>query len=387
MQSIPSQSVCIPEDDLPGILTKTERMLRTGQLTLGNFGAAFEAEFALAHGAKDAVAVSSGSAALEIILMALNGNLPSESSLDGFEVLVPTNTFFATAAAVVRAGGTPVLVDMDPLTLAPGLAHLKARHSGQTVGIIMVHIGGLISPEMPAIRQWCDAEGLFLVEDAAHAHGSTMNGKKAGSFSHAAAFSFYPTKVMTSCEGGMIVSENPDLLERARRYRDQGKQSFLTNLHTVFGSNWRLTEFNAIVGSSQLARLKEFIRLRQAIAMVYDEGLSSITHIMPIGLPEECQGNYYKYIALAPPTLDRAAAKRKLRDQYGVILSGEVYEIPLHMQPAIQNARFALWGDVKFPMADSFCKHHICLPMSNGMTLSQAAVVVEALAAVYGRQS
>lgn len=375
MDKIPSQAVYIPPEDIPDILLRTHHMLEAGHLTLGGFGASFETEFAKYIGVKDAVAVNSGSAALEIILLARG---------IGGHVLVPTNTFFATAAAVIRAGATAVLVEIDPMDLAPSLEQLKAARTPETEAVIMVHIGGMISPEMPAIRQWCDQQNLTLIEDAAHAHGSSLNGKKAGTFGHAAAFSFYPTKVMTSGEGGMILAEDGDLLERARRYRDQGKISFNSNRHTFLGSNWRMPEFSAILGLSQLKRLDEFIEQRTGVARVYDNFLKSITRLLAIEPSEECRSNYYKYVAITPPTLSRDEAKRQLRENFGVILSGEVYELPLHKQPGLyEGGRLIASGP--YPMAESFCKHHVCLPMTNTMTQAEALVVVDVLAEVYGR--
>src|SRR5205814_1065807 len=129
-------------------------------------------------------------------------------------------------------------------------------------GVVLVHIGGLVTPDIDAIQALCRARGLWVVEDAAHAQGSSHGGRQAGSFGTAASFSFYPTKVMTSGEGGMIVTDDDRIAEEARIYRDQGKAGFLTNFHTRLGNNWRMSEVHAVIGLSQLARLDEFIAHR-----------------------------------------------------------------------------------------------------------------------------
>ena len=124
----------------------------------------------------------------------------------GREVVVPANTFFATAAAVLHAGATPRFADVDRDSLALSVQTVEAALTPETAGVVLVHIGGLVTPDVDAIRELCDRRGLFLVEDAAHAHGSSLGGRSAGTFGVAGTFSFYPTKVITSGEGGMIVT-------------------------------------------------------------------------------------------------------------------------------------------------------------------------------------
>ena len=221
---IPPARVHFPEEDRRAILQQIDEALATGQLTLGQHGKAFEAEFARAAGTRYAVAVNSGTSSLEIPLRIFDVRYCT--------VLVPTNTFFATPAAVIHAGGKPRFVDADPATFAITLDQIKARLLEDTAGVIVVHIAGLVTPEMPAIREFCKERGLFLLEDAAHAQGCSVNGRPAGTFGDAASFSFYPTKVMTSAEGGMIVTDDERIYREALVYRDQGKGDFHANFHT-----------------------------------------------------------------------------------------------------------------------------------------------------------
>src|SRR5260221_8817240 len=205
---VPPARVFFPAEDRAEILARIDQALTTGQLTLGPIGRELEAAFAKRHSTQHAVAVSSGTSALEIILRCLE--------VEGREVIVPSNTFFATAAAAVHAGARVVFVDCDPETMAFDLADVESRMGPDTAAVIAVHIGGLISPAVPALAQLCRDRGVHLVEDAAHAHGSALGGKSAGTFGVAAAFSFYPTKVMAGGEGGMIVTDDDSIATQAR---------------------------------------------------------------------------------------------------------------------------------------------------------------------------
>ena len=167
-----------------------------------------------------ALAVSSGTDALEAILRGL--------SVSGRKVLVPTNTFAATAFAVIRAGGQPVLVDMDPRTLAPSPGQVELaldQDAGDIAAFVLVHIGGFIGDATKELADLCGSRGVALVEDAAHAHGSLYQGDAPGTWSAGAAYSFFATKVMTSAEGGMVVTNREDIASSVRSYRDQGQRS------------------------------------------------------------------------------------------------------------------------------------------------------------------
>ena len=368
---IPPAKVYFPEEDRKVILQQIDEALVTGQLTLGKHVKAFEECFARKVGARYAVAVNSGTSALEIPLRVFD--------VRGKTVLVPTNTFFATPAAVIHAGGKPRFVDTDPATLAISLDEIKRRITKDTKGVIVVHIAGVVTPEMPAIQDFCWERSLFLLEDAAHAHGSALDGRAAGTFGDAASFSFYPTKVMTGGEGGMIVTNNQSVYEEALIYRDQGKADFLTNAHTRLGYNWRMSEPHAIIAHSQLNRLEEFIAARNRIARVYDDGLRGMPGITRLSLPPGCRSNYYKYITLLDVGIVRTALKKLMREQYGVGLSGEVYEAPCHLQPV-----FAEYRDGEFPTAEDVCRRHVCLPVYATMTDEDARYVLASLDAALG---
>lgn len=368
-EPIPPARVDFTAEDRMWIAERIQEVLESGRLTLGRYGQAFEEAFAELCGARYAIAVNSGTAALEIILRAIG--------VAGTDVLVPANTFFATAAAIVNAGGRPLLMDTDPDTLGTSPEEVEGRLTPATSAVVVVHIGGLVSPQMPAIRAFCDRRGVHLVEDAAHAHGARFGRHHAGTFGIAGAFSFYPTKVMTSAEGGMIVTDDPKIDAEARIYRDQGKASFTQNAHVRLGYNWRMSEPHAIIGLRHLQRLPEMLAARRRIATLYDEHLTGVAGLRLLPLPAECKPNYYKYIAYLDDAFDRSAVKRRLRDEHAVSLSGEVYELPLHRNPV-----FAALDPGDLSNAERICARHICLPVFASMTDAQVERVASALATV-----
>jgi perosamine synthetase len=294
--------------------------------------------------------------------------------VEGKDVLVPTNTFFATAAAVIHAGGRPALVDMDPESFGIRPEDAEKCLTPKTAGLIVVHIGGIVSRRIRDLQEFAQKKGIWLIEDAAHAHGSSYDGVKAGSFGIASAFSFYPTKVMTSAEGGMIVTNNDAIAEEARIYRDQGKASFTQNAHIRMGYNWRMSEPHAIIGLRHLERLPEMISDRQKIAGIYDQGLKGLPHLSPVEVPPGGVCNYYKYIVLLKDKRDRKTLKGELRDRYRVSLSGEVYEEPLHKQPV-----FKPYVSGPLAVSEDYCARHICPPIFSGMKEEEALQVLRAL--------
>jgi perosamine synthetase len=371
MIAIPAAKIQFLPEDRAWIAERIEEVLTTGQLTLGRYGIQFEEKFAQFCGCRHGITVSSGTSALEIILRAL--------CVEGKDVLVPTNTFFATAAAVVHAGGRPILVDMDPESFAIRAYDVQKCFTPKTAGVIVVHIGGIISRGIWELQELCQKKGIWLVEDAAHAHGSSCEGVKAGAFGIASAFSFYPTKVMTSAEGGMIVTNNDKIAEEARIYRDQGKASFAQNAHTRMGYNWRMSEPHAIIGLKHLERLPSMISDRQKMAMVYDHGLKGFQNLWPLKILPGQACNYYKYITILKDKGDRKALKALLRDRYGISLSGEVYEEPLHKQPV-----FKQYNSGSLTVSEDYCARHICLPIFSGMKENEAHWVLRALEEVIG---
>jgi dTDP-4-amino-4,6-dideoxygalactose transaminase len=363
---IPPARVVFSEEDRAEILSYVDDALQSGSLTLGPRTAELEAAFAARHQSAHAVAVSSGTAALEIALRIIG--------VEGREVVLPANTFFATAAAVLHAGGIPRFADVAADTLALSTETTAAAITDATAGVILVHIGGLVSPEVEAIRELCAQRGLFLLEDAAHAHGASHDGRAAGTFGVAGCFSFYPTKVITSGEGGIIVTGDEGIRDEARIYRDQGKAGFVGGAHVRLGSAWRMSELHAAVGLVHLRRLDEFIAVRRRIAARYDAALADVDEITPL-VPARGSGHcYYKYPALLAPGIDRDALKKRLAEEHGVGMSGEVYARPLHLEPVFQSVAHS-----PLSVSEDVCARHVCLPVHSDMSDDEADLVIEAI--------
>jgi dTDP-4-amino-4,6-dideoxygalactose transaminase len=364
--------VVFTESDRAEIASAITDILTSGALTLGPYTKAFEDAFASAHQARasQAVATSSGTAALEILLRGLK--------VAGRDVIVPANTFYATAAAVIGAGARPVFADIDAATFALSQETVAAALTPDTAAVVLVHIGGLITPEVDKIKELCQDHGTDLVEDAAHAHGARYDGRFAGSFSTGAAFSFYPTKVVTCGEGGMIITASPELADEARIYRDQGKGSFGANHHIRHGYAWRMSELSAATGLTHLRRMNESIARRREVAARYDAGLAGVPALRPLREPPGCVSNFYKYIAVLDHGIDRAWFREQLAARHDVRLSGEVYDLPLHLQPILR--RYA--PGQSLPVAEDVCSRHVCFPVHSDMRDDEVDEVLTAVTEV-----
>lgn len=369
---IPAAAIHFPKEDVDLILEEAEAILNSGALTLGKWGRGFEDEFAQYVGMPYAVATNSGTSSLELPLRVFKYQDDPD-----MEVICPNNTFFATASAIIRAGFKLRICDVDKRNLCASLRDIKNAVTPNTVGVVLVHIGGIVAPDVKEIKQFCEDNQLFLIEDAAHAHGASFDGVLAGSFGDASSFSFFPTKVMTSGEGGMALFKSEAHRNEALIYRDQGKAGGAINFHTRLGYNWRMSELHAVVGLTQLRRLNEFIAARTKIAKQYDQMLTDkpISGLYPLRVPWGVTSNYYKYVVNIDSSVNRAELKAKLKE-LGVSLSGEVYEFPLSEQPIFKSY---IQKDQWFPGSKYGCDNHICLPISAKMTEDMATYVVESL--------
>lgn len=365
MKEISSTKYYFPPKSIDFIIEKYRELLRTGSfLTLGKYCEEFEKEFASYIGSKYAVAVNSGTAALEIIFRKLN--------VDGFDVIVSTNTFAATVFAIIRAGGRPIFADCSSdLTIDPN--DVKKRLTDKTKVAVTVHVGGMVSPNTYDLMDLCERENIFLVEDAAHAHGSAFDNKKAGTFGVAGAFSFFPTKVMTTGEGGMIVTNESTIYEEARLLRDQAKIQN-ENFHEKMGYNWRMTELQAIMGLAQLDNLEEFISKRTEIAKIYDRELQEAKHISLLRVPKRVRHNYYKYVVFLPKVVNHEPLQRKLKSEFGISLGGYVYKVPCHLQPVFKS-----YAQSSLPNSEDLCNRHLCPPIHVQMTSDDAVYVAQSL--------
>jgi perosamine synthetase len=369
MRAIPPFRYSFTDADADFVAREVAALLRDRELlTMGRHGRTLEEEFRAYTGTRHAAAVASGTAALELILRAVD--------VAGAEVIVPTNTFGATPVAVLRAGGTPVFADcLDDLSIDP--EDVRRRLSPRVRAVVTVHIGGLISPGTLELQRVCAEHGVALVEDAAHAAGASLGGVKAGGFGVGAAFSFFSTKVMTSGEGGMVATNDDRVHDTALLLRDHAKDP--DGAMDVVGYNWRLTEMQALLALAQLRRLDEMIAGRARVARAYDEALAGCgsAHVAPV--PEGAVHNRYKYVVF----LSRhspAEVRERLAREHGVALGGTVYAIPCHRQPA-----FAPYADARYPAAERLCGAHLCPPIYPDLSDDDACYAARSLRAVLDR--
>ena len=371
--NIPILRIPYTKDDISFVKNRIEETLRNGMLTLGKNVQEFEKRFAEFIGTDYAVGVNSGTSSLEIFLRAID--------VSNYSVIVPTNTFMATPTSVIHASGKIVFTDIcrDDLCMNPDDLQEKIRKD--TKAVILVHIGGIITSRLKEIQDICNDHNLLLLEDAAHAHGSSINGKMAGDLGNAGSFSFYPTKVITCGEGGMLTTNDKEIYKKALILRDHGKADHRFNKHTEFGYNWRLSEIHAILGLEQMNKIDWILSERRRIAKSYDEKLKNVSGIKLIKIPKNINSSYYKYIVYLEDDLERDYIKTNLKNNYGISLTGEVYADPCHSQPVFQKYPEMMLNKPtdKFPEADYVCKNHVCLPLYPGLKESEINYVVESL--------
>ena len=308
--------------------------------------------------------MNSGTSALEIPLRYFG--------LKGREVIVPTNTFVATPNTVLFAGGKPVFADIRKDSLCIDPEDVKRKVSKKTAGIIVVHVAGLVCPQMEELVEMCKEKGLFLLEDAAHAHGALFDGKKAGALADAGAFSFYPTKVMTSGEGGMITTDDSKLAETALMMRTHGQNA--RREMVMLGHNWRMSEMAAVVGKHQLESLEKFVVKRNEIARLYEKCLRDVDGVELFRVPANIRHSYYKYPIKLNDEVDRDKLAAVLKDKYG-IETGNVYDPPCHLHPFYRENFGTGEGDL--PVSERVLRKVLCLPMHAGMTEEETCRVVD----------
>lgn len=354
-----------------------QKVLQSGRLSLGMFTEELEQKVAIVTNRRNAIAVSSGTAALEVMFRACieTGLLP-----EGAEILIPTNTFIATLFGALRAGLHVRFVDTGPDSLSSPAHSFKKQVTANTRAICAVHIGGSAASDIQELVPWAQSQGILFFEDAAQALGVSIHGKPAGSLGIAAAFSLFATKVATSGEGGIIVTDDDTVARKARLLRDYGKADAAHNFHVAEAYNWRMSEVQAAVGIVSVDSLKKRINMRSKLA----HRLTSLLHtareknkrnLVPVPVPGHVSPNWYKYICLLPPGSDRSVLKQAIAEQ-GIICAGEVFEVPLHLQPVVCDLGL---GKGVFPYAETLCKRHICLPLQEKMSEDNLSYMVEIL--------
>jgi dTDP-4-amino-4,6-dideoxygalactose transaminase len=370
---IPGARPYFPEEDLPGVLAEIGEVLRGGRLILGPKTRELEARCAQRIGTKHAIAVSSCTAALEIALR--------HAGVTGREVIVPTNTFVASANAVVAAGGKVVFADMDAEDYCVDVEDALGRIGPQTAAVIVVHIAGFVSKRIDKLVAACREQKIRVIEDCAHAHGTTFRGREAGSLGDVGCFSFYPTKVLTCGVGGLITTDDDSLAELARSLRHHGQGASLEEIVHA-GNDWMMDEVRAVLAAAQLRRLDGFLAQRRAVASLYDELLRGDARFTLPELHPELRPAFYKYPVLLPEDVDRNTLRKRVYDDHAIEI-GALYSPPCHLMPVFRHAFGS--GPGTLPKAERCLPRQICLPMHAKVSLDDARRSVEVVRAALDR--
>ena len=344
-----------------------DRVMQSGMLAQGPEVAAFEREFGehFVNG-RESVAVNSGTSGLHLGLLAAGVG-------PGDEVIVPSFTFAATGNTVALTGATPVFVDIEPthFTLSPEA--VRAAITPNTKGVMPVHLYGhpFLADEMRAI---CDEYGIMLFEDAAQAHGARWGDTPAGAIGDFAMFSLYPTKNMTSGEGGMVTCSTPELARQVRLLRNQGMETQYAN--EIVGFNNRMTDLHAAIGRVQLTKVDAWTETRKRNAATLTAGLTDVPGVVTPAVHEQAVHVYHQY-TIRVDAAERARIVTALKEEHQVG-SGVYYPIPNHRLPSL--AHFA--PELDLPETERAAAEVLSLPVHPSLTAEDLDRIVAGVSAV-----
>lgn len=319
----------------------------------------FEEAFAQFCGVKYGVACSNGTSALHLGLLSLGIK-------QGDEVIIPTFTMIATAYALIYIGAKPVLVDAEPRTWNMNVGQIESKLNNRTKAIIPVHIYGH-AVKMDTVWKIARVKKIAVFEDAAEAHGAEYKGKKAGSLGDAAAFSFYANKIITTGEGGMVVTDNKKVARNAGYFRNMAFQKKTRYLHKDIGYNYRLTNLQAAVGLAQTQRIKELISKKRRIARLYNERLRDIEGITTPIEESWAKNVYWMYGILVDEKAFGLSRDRIRESLYAQGIDTRAFFIPMHQQPVFQ--KMGLFLKERYPVAEDISRRGLYLP--SGLSLRE----------------
>lgn len=358
LKTIPIASPLIEAEEREAVL----RVLDSGQLAQGPVVDEFEREFARWCGVESAVAVSNGTGALHLVLLA-------HGIGEGDEVITTPFTFIASANAILFTGARPVFVDIEPDTFNLDPARVEAAITPKTKAILPVDLYGHPS-DIGELRAIAERHGLLVIEDACQAHGATIDGVKTGALGVSAAFSFYPTKNITTGEGGMVTTPDRRIAHQVRLLRQHGAEHRYR--HDIIGYNLRMTDIAASIGIAQMRKLDRFNAARRRNAAALTDALRGIDGIVP---PVERQGFthvYHQYTVVVEG--DRDLMQERLRERG--VGSAVHYPIPVHRQPAYQKLGY---GSAVLPVAERAADHVLSLPVHPGLSEADLDRIVESV--------
>lgn len=354
----------IPKSSRAWIMTQYREILDSGNLIQGKYVKSFESEVKSIVGVKNAVATTSCGTGLETVLIA--------SEIRNKKFIVPTQTFAASVNCIIRSGNEPLIVDVDEVTQCLSLNIIKENFSDDIGGVVLVHMSGLITPEMIEIENFCKDNDLFLLTDDAHAYGSKyydIGGnqvRSAGSFGDAGVFSFYPTKIITTAEGGMITTNNDELAEKCRvvrnhgTRRNDGQHQGLDYGYTcdMPSTNYRMSEFNAVLGISQNKHLEEFLYRRNEIADLYTNRLKNVKWLKLPYQSDFAFQTWWQYTVKIIDGRDRTETLLKLLNDFD-IPTANTYQPLCHQQEIYSD----FLSNREYKNSDDFITKIFSLPM------------------------
>ncbi len=339
------------------------QVLSSGLLREGAVTKRFEDCFATRVGAGHAYAVSSGTAALHMALMSC--------AKTGKEVIVPAFTFFASASTVIHSGRRPVLVDVDPETFLMDTDRMTEAIGKDTAALMPVHLfGNLVDLDM--LADAAEDHGLTVIHDCAQSLGSTYRGWDVGAFDDLCCFSFYPTKIITTGEGGMVTTNSEELWRRGRMLKSHGESE--KHLHDDIGYNFRFTEVGSVLGLSQMRGLEKFLARRRATAIYYDIALGNIGGLTHQVITPDVDSCYNYYTVRMEPEEFKCS-----RDQLVSALRSENIETGVHYPSALTQQPALRKYASDCPVAESLAKRVFSIPIHPGLSSVDAERVIDAI--------
>tara|TARA_B100000963_G_scaffold361754_1_gene399269 strand:+ start:578 stop:1678 length:1101 start_codon:yes stop_codon:yes gene_type:complete len=352
------------KNELNELKKNLSKIFKTNNFVLGHFSNKFEKDFKKFNKSKFSISTNTCTSALEIIFRSLN--------LKGKKIAIPTNSNFGSVVPAINAGAEVHLINCDQFTLSPDIEIIKSAFKIiKFDALLIVHIGGYITQDIFKIKKFCDKNKIYLIEDCAHAHGSSVNGINAGNFGVAGAFSFFPTKPINTMEGGMIVTKNKKIYEDAQSMRNQGKRkSKFGGLHFDYGNSWRINELGAAMGIIQLKNYRSVIKQKLKLFNFIFKKIDN-KKIKLCKLSHMDSHSFYKLIILTE-------RKKEFIDHLNdkeIIQGGGVYDTPIHKHPIFKNLKKI--GNLK--ISEKILNQHICIPFHLGLNKKEIDLITKSI--------
>ena len=371
MKKIYRAKPSIPQQDKDFILSEWKDILDTGMFAQGKNVEKFEKLVAEYCNVKHAITTSSGGTAVEVALMA--------TGIKNKKFIVCTQTFVVSISAIIRSGNIPVIVDMDEKSQGLSADIIRKHIDSDTAGVMLVHMAGHITSDYKDIQQLCKENNLLLVEDAAHAMGASIDGNMAGSIFDVGCFSFFPTKIITTGEGGIITTNNDNIAEQARIIRNYGCKDY-RGVCTHISNNFKMHELSAVLGITQIQRVDEFINRRNVLADRYYTNLKNVKALTcPNEYVVESQvHSWWHYMIVISKTFNRADVAGSLL-KIG-IPTANAYKPACHEQPIFEEYLID-----EYPVADDILNRHLALPIHVEMTSDQVDFVCDSIKGILAK--